>query len=97
MLAVVVIFLYVPFIKPEEGEMPKPIKLAVPAKAPRNGHVAVVMVRPGAGAHGKTRKAERRSDKMAIKRMAGNFPSGEAAVAEVPRRAHARVDAGFVA
>lgn len=77
--------------------MPKPIKISVPAKAPRNGHVAVVMVRPGAGAHGKTRKAERRSDKMAIKRMAEAFPSGDPAVAEGPCRAQPQDEVRFLA
>lgn len=56
--------------------MRKRISVVVPTKAPRNGHVAVAMVRSGAGAHGKTRKAERRSSKVALRRLAGGFPSG---------------------
>lgn len=37
--------------------------------APRNGHVAVVMTMRGAGAHGKTRKAQRQADKVSLKRL----------------------------
>lgn len=66
--------------------MKKPIKIVLTAKPPRNGHVAAAMVRSGAGTHGKTRKAERRSDKVALKRMAGSFPSGQVAVEEGPRQ-----------
>lgn len=38
--------------------------------APRNVFVTGVMLRGGAGAHGKTKKAQRRDDKVALKRKA---------------------------
>lgn len=38
-----------------------------PILAPRNGHVAAIRTRKS-GAHGKTRKAERRSEKVRLKR-----------------------------
>lgn len=56
--------------------MSKNIKLTIKAKPPRNGHVASVMLRPGAGAHGKTKKAERRSWKIDFQRSLGTSPSG---------------------
>lgn len=65
--------------------MKRSIKIVLTVKPPRNGHVAAAKLRSGAGAHGKTRKAERRLDKVALKRMAGSFPSGQAAVAEGTR------------
>ena len=37
--------------------------------SPRNGHVAVVMTKCGAGAHQKTKKAIRRSERVSLSRM----------------------------
>lgn len=49
-------------------------KLIIPPKAPRNGHVAGMMTRGGGGAHGKTRKAERRAERMLIRNLACEDP-----------------------
>ena len=46
--------------------MPK--KVVVPSSKPRNHIVMAAIGRGGAGSHGKTRKAERRADKVKMHR-----------------------------
>jgi hypothetical protein len=51
---------------PQEIQMPK--KVVVPSSKPRNHIVMAAIGRGGAGSHGKTRKAERRADKVKMHR-----------------------------
>lgn len=56
---------------------------------PRNGHVAAMRLRK-AGAHQKSRKAERRADTVALRRMDRDVPGRATPSPSAPRR-HAGV------
>lgn len=63
--------------------------------APRNGHVAVVMTKCGAGAHQKTKKAIRRSERVSLNKMLRAAPPAMRVIAAAaawlfpPRPGHA--------